>query len=67
MPHVFGHDSNLKWLAARTRVPGRAELSFTGEPMTVLWYYLGAVVLIVILNVMIARREKWDSKRYVVG
>jgi hypothetical protein len=44
--------SNLKWLAARTRVPGRAELGFTGEPMTVLWYYLGAVVLIVILNVI---------------
>lgn len=44
--------SNLKWLAARTRVPGRAELSFTGEPMTVLWYYLGAVVLIIILNVI---------------
>ena len=44
--------SNLKWLAARTRVPGRAELGFAGEPMTVLWYYLGAVVLIIILNVI---------------
>jgi hypothetical protein len=44
--------SNLKWLAARTRVPGRAELGFTGDPMTVLWYYLGAVVLIILLNII---------------
>ncbi|HET7885218.1 MAG TPA: DUF4339 domain-containing protein [Bradyrhizobium sp.] len=42
--------SNLKWLASRTRVPGRPELGFTGEPMTVIWYYLGAVAAIIALH-----------------
>jgi len=42
--------SNLKWLTARTRVPGRPDLGFTGEPMTVLWYYLGAVAAIIVLH-----------------
>jgi hypothetical protein len=44
--------SNLKWLAARTRVPGRPDLGFTGEPMTILWYYLGAVAAIIVLNMI---------------
>jgi uncharacterized protein DUF4339 len=44
--------SNLKWLVARTRVPGRPDLGFTGEPMTILWYYLGAVAAIIVLNMI---------------
>jgi uncharacterized protein DUF4339 len=44
--------SNLKWLTARTRVPGHADLGFTGEPMTIVWYYLGAVAAIIVLNVI---------------
>jgi hypothetical protein len=44
--------SNLKWITARTRVPGRPDLGFTGEPMTVLWYYLGAVAAIIVLNII---------------
>lgn len=44
--------SNLKWLASRTRVPGRPDLGFTGEPMTVLWYYLGAVAAIIALHLV---------------
>lgn len=44
--------SNLKWLTARTRVPGRPDLGFTGEPMTILWYYLGAVAVIIILHII---------------
>jgi hypothetical protein len=44
--------SNLKWLTSRTRVPGRPELGFTGQPMTVLWYYLGAVVAIIVLHII---------------
>jgi hypothetical protein len=44
--------SNLKWITARTHVPGRPELGFTGEPMTVLWYYLGAVAAVIVLNII---------------
>lgn len=47
--------SSLKWITARTRVPGRPELGFTGEPMTILWYYLGAVAAIIALNFIDSR------------
>lgn len=44
--------SNLKWITARTRVPGRPDLGFTGEPMSILWYYLGAVAVIIVLQII---------------
>jgi len=42
--------SNLKWLTSRTRVPGRPDLTFTGEPMTIVWWFLGAVALVIALH-----------------
>jgi hypothetical protein len=42
--------SNLRWIAARTRVPGRPDLDFTGKAMTIVWWFLGAVALIIALN-----------------
>ncbi len=39
-----------KWLVSCTRVPGRPNLSFTGEPLTILWWYLGAIVLLIVLG-----------------
>jgi hypothetical protein len=44
--------SNLKWLTSRTRVPGRPDLGFTGEPMTILAYYLGGVAAIIVLHIV---------------
>ena len=59
--------SNLKWLAARTRVPGRPDLGFTGEPMTILWYYLGAVAAIIVLNMIGGRIAHFASVLVEVG
>jgi hypothetical protein len=59
--------SSLKWLTARTRVPGRAELGFTGEPMTILWYYLGAVALIIVLHIFGGRIASLASFLIEVG
>jgi GYF domain 2 len=42
--------SNLKWLVSHTHVPGRPDLAFTGEAMTIVWWFLGAVALIIALN-----------------
>ena len=44
--------SNLKWLTSRTRVPGRPDLGFTGEPMTILGYYLGGGAAIIVLHIV---------------
>ena len=59
--------SNLKWITARTRVPGRPELGFTGEPMTVLWYYLGAIAVIIVLNIIGGRIASLASFLIEVG
>ena len=59
--------SNLKWLAARTRVPGRPDLGFAGEPMTILWYYLGAVAAIIVLNMIGGRIAHFASFLVEVG
>jgi hypothetical protein len=59
--------SNLKWITARTRVPGRPELGFTGEPMTVLWYYLGAVAAIIVLNIIGGRIASLASFLIEIG
>jgi len=42
--------SNLRWITSRTRVPGHSDLDFAGKAMTIVWWFLGAVVLIVALN-----------------
>ena len=44
---------NLRWLAAVTQVPGRPGLSFTGQAATILPWYFGAVVLLIVLNYFI--------------
>src|SRR6266481_5550919 len=35
----------LKWLVSRVYVPGRPNLSFAGEPLTIAAWYFGAIVL----------------------
>ena len=35
------------WMVSCTRVPGRPNLTFTGRPITILWWYLGAVALLI--------------------
>ena len=42
--------SSLKWVISHTRVPGRPDLTFTGNAMTIVWWFLGAVALIIMLN-----------------
>jgi hypothetical protein len=37
------------WMVSCTRVPGRPNLSFTGRPMAILWWYLGAIALLICL------------------
>lgn len=44
---------NLRWLASVTHVPGRSGLSFSGQAATILPWYFGAVVLVVVLNYFI--------------
>lgn len=44
--------SNLKWLTSRTRVPGRPDLVFTGKATTILWWLLGAFVLLIALGIV---------------
>ena len=34
-----------RWIVSRTNVPERPNLAFTGRPVTILWWYLGAIVL----------------------
>jgi len=44
-----------EWMVSCTRVPGRPNLSFTGRPITILWWYLGAVALLICLAVIGSR------------
>jgi hypothetical protein len=53
--------SNLKWLTSRTRVPGRPDLGFTGEPMSILMYYLAGVVAIIVLHIIGGRSTNFLS------
>ncbi len=39
-----------RWIVSCTHVPARPNLTFTGRPVTILWWYLGAIVLIVCLG-----------------
>ena len=38
----------LKWIVPRVRVPGRPNLSFTGNAMTLVPWYFGAIVLLIV-------------------
>jgi hypothetical protein len=39
-----------RWIVSRSHVPARPNLTFTGLPLTILWWYLGAIVLIICLG-----------------
>lgn len=39
-----------RWIVSCTHVPARPNLTFTGRPVTVLWWYLGAIVVSVCLG-----------------
>jgi hypothetical protein len=39
-----------RWLVSCTRVPGRPNLTFTGQVMTIIWWYFGAVVLAIAIS-----------------
>lgn len=39
-----------RWIVSRTHVPGRPNLSFTGRPVTILWWYFGAIILAICLS-----------------
>jgi len=39
----------LKWIVPRVRVPGRPNLSFTGNAMTIVPWFFGAIILSVVL------------------
>jgi heme/copper-type cytochrome/quinol oxidase subunit 2 len=39
-----------RWIVSCTHVPGRPNLTFTGDAITVLWWLLGAIVLIIGLS-----------------
>ena len=38
----------LNWIVPRVRVPGRPNLSFTGKAMTLVPWYFGAIVLVIV-------------------
>jgi GYF domain 2 len=40
---------NLRWVVSTTRVPGRPDLNFTGQAVTILPWYFGAIVLLIVL------------------
>lgn len=39
-----------RWIVSCTHVPGRPNLAFTGNAVTVMWWYFGAIVLVIALN-----------------
>jgi heme/copper-type cytochrome/quinol oxidase subunit 2 len=39
-----------RWIVSCTRVPGRPNLTFTGNAITVMWWYFGAIVLLIALS-----------------
>jgi hypothetical protein len=59
--------STLKWLTSRTRVPGRSSLSFAGDAMTILWWYLGAIAVIIALHFVGGRFAGLISSLIEVG
>jgi len=59
--------SNLKWLTSRTHVPGRPDLTFTGDAMTIVWWFLGAVALVIALHFVGGRIASLASFLIEVG
>ncbi|MGZ5871094.1 MAG: DUF4339 domain-containing protein [Bradyrhizobium sp.] len=41
-----------RWIVSCTRVPARPHLTFTGKAVTVLWWYFGAIVVAICLNLI---------------
>jgi GYF domain 2 len=39
-----------RWLVSCTRVPGRPNLTFTGQVITIVWWYFGAIVLAIAIS-----------------
>ena len=39
-----------RWIVSCTHVPARPNLTFTGQPLTVLWWYFGAIVLFIVIS-----------------
>jgi hypothetical protein len=39
-----------RWIVSCTHVPARPNLTFTGRPVTILWWYLGAIVISICLS-----------------
>lgn len=46
----------LNWIVARVRVPGRPNLGFAGNAMTVVPWYFGAIVLVIMAEYL-----SWDN------
>jgi hypothetical protein len=42
----------MKWFVGKVRVPGRPNLSFTGRPVTVMWWWYGLIVLVVCMGIV---------------
>src|ERR1700688_4005415 len=42
-----------KWMVSSTRVPRRPKLTFTARPLTILWWYLGAIVLFIFVGIFV--------------
>jgi hypothetical protein len=41
-----------RWMVSCTRVPRRPNLTFTGRPLTILWWYLGAIALSILVGLI---------------
>jgi hypothetical protein len=41
-----------KWFVGKVHVPGRPNLSFTGRPLTVMWWWYGLIVLAVCIGIV---------------
>ena len=44
-----------RWIVSCTYVPARPDLTFTGRPVTILWWYFGAIVLFICFSLIDVR------------
>jgi ABC-type multidrug transport system fused ATPase/permease subunit len=42
----------VNWFVGRVHVPGRPNLSFTGEPLTIMWWYFGVIALAICVAII---------------
>ena len=42
-----------RWMVSSAHVPRRPNLTFTGRPLTILWWYLGAIVLFIFVGILV--------------